>query len=167
MVEYDIVFAESYMTDVGLTLKVPHHDVDLWLQIQIFYDHVSFPLKSKVDHTTGGKLRNKSTKESWKIIEDLALDDNESWNDSRDFAKPLREITLPHDVPKTSDQRLLELEDQISYLLKRSKTTPKTSSPQPPQAHANVVSSNQRMQSFTKPLKKNSFTFQERAYPKL
>ncbi|GJY90817.1 zinc finger, CCHC-type containing protein [Tanacetum coccineum] len=25
-----------------LLQKVPHHDIDLWLQVQIFYDHVTF-----------------------------------------------------------------------------------------------------------------------------
>ncbi|GKB99588.1 hypothetical protein Tco_0985725, partial [Tanacetum coccineum] len=34
---------------------------------------------------------------------DLALYDNESWNDPRDFAKPVKTISLPQDVPSTSD----------------------------------------------------------------
>ncbi|GJQ89129.1 hypothetical protein Tco_0000268 [Tanacetum coccineum] len=52
-----------------LLQKVPHH--------QIFYDHVSFCLKREIDPVVGGKLRDKSAEESWKIIEDLALYDNE------------------------------------------------------------------------------------------
>ncbi|GJS16110.1 MAK10-like protein [Tanacetum coccineum] len=35
--------------------------------------------------------------EAW--TQDPALYDNESWNDPRDFAKPVKAITLPHDVP--------------------------------------------------------------------
>ncbi|GJW66870.1 hypothetical protein Tco_0121294, partial [Tanacetum coccineum] len=81
-------------------------------------DHVSFPLKCEIDHASGGKLRDKSAKESWEIIKNLALYDHESPNDRRDFAKPVKAISLPQDVPKTYDRRLLELEDQISYLLK-------------------------------------------------
>ncbi|GKD15361.1 hypothetical protein Tco_1199768 [Tanacetum coccineum] len=111
---------------MDLLQKVLHHGIDLWLQIQIFYDHVFFPLKREIDHTTGGKLHDKSIKESWKIIEDLALYDNKSWNDLRDFAKPIKAITLPQDVLKTSDRCLLELEDQINYLLKGLKMTSKT-----------------------------------------
>ncbi|GJU10377.1 hypothetical protein Tco_1132773 [Tanacetum coccineum] len=42
-------------------------------------------------------------------------------------------------MPKTSDRRLLELEDQIKYLLKGSKKTPKTNLTQPPQAYASAV----------------------------
>ncbi|GJS76300.1 hypothetical protein Tco_0726181 [Tanacetum coccineum] len=33
----------------------------------------------------------------------LALYDNESWNDQRDFAKPVKAFSLPQDVPSTSD----------------------------------------------------------------
>ncbi|GJR23349.1 hypothetical protein Tco_0971876 [Tanacetum coccineum] len=47
------------------------------------------------------------------LLEDLALYDNESWNDPRDFAKPVKEITLPQDVSSTSDCRLIELENQV------------------------------------------------------
>ncbi|GJR87287.1 retrovirus-related pol polyprotein from transposon TNT 1-94 [Tanacetum coccineum] len=47
------------------------------------------------------------------LLEDLALYDNEGWNDPRDFAKPVKAIFMPHDVLSTSDRRMLELEDQI------------------------------------------------------
>ncbi|GKC93071.1 hypothetical protein Tco_1158513 [Tanacetum coccineum] len=56
-------------------------------------------------------------KESWEIIEDLALYDNESWKDPRDLAKLVKAISLPQDVRSTSDQQLLKLEDQIKYLV--------------------------------------------------
>ncbi|GKG25873.1 hypothetical protein Tco_0399019 [Tanacetum coccineum] len=52
-----------------------------------------------------------SQEESWAILENLALCDNESWNDPRDFAKPVKAIALPQDVPSTSDCRLIELEN--------------------------------------------------------
>ncbi|GJZ59480.1 hypothetical protein Tco_0615296 [Tanacetum coccineum] len=47
----------------------------------------------------------------------LALYDNESWNDPRDLAKPVKAITLPQDVPSTSDRRLIELENQVQRLM--------------------------------------------------
>nr|GEV35566.1 MAK10-like protein [Tanacetum cinerariifolium] len=115
----------------------------------------------------GGKLQDKSPKESWKIVEDLALHDGKSWNDPIDIAKPVKTISLPQDLPKTFDRRLFKLEDQINYLLNGSKTTPKTSSTQPPQAYANMVSSDPCMQNFADPPKQNSFTFQKQAYPEL
>ncbi|GJU12838.1 hypothetical protein Tco_1135234 [Tanacetum coccineum] len=41
---------------------------------------------------------------------DLTLYDNESWNDPRDFAKPVKAISLPQDVPK---KRLSSLRTQL------------------------------------------------------
>ncbi|GJY18233.1 hypothetical protein Tco_0389724 [Tanacetum coccineum] len=50
-------------------------------------------------------------------LQDLALYDNESWNDPRDFAKPVKAISLPQDVPSTSDRHLIELEHQVQCLM--------------------------------------------------
>ncbi|GJW54292.1 MAK10-like protein [Tanacetum coccineum] len=66
---------------------------------------------------TGGKLRDKNDEESWALLEDLALYDNESWNDPRAFAKPVKAISMPQDVPSTSDRRLIELENQVQCLM--------------------------------------------------
>ncbi|GJR32867.1 MAK10-like protein [Tanacetum coccineum] len=71
--------SEAWTRFKDLLQKVPHHGIDLWLQ-----------------------LRDLNPEESWAILEDLALYDNESWNDPRDFAKPVKAITLPQDVPSTS-----------------------------------------------------------------
>ncbi|GJX25353.1 hypothetical protein Tco_0231649 [Tanacetum coccineum] len=69
-----------------------------------------------IDQSAGGKLRDRNAKESWALLEDLALYDNESRNDPRDFAKPVKAISLPQDVPSTSDCRLIELENQVQRL---------------------------------------------------
>nr|GEY55746.1 protein kinase-like domain, concanavalin A-like lectin/glucanase domain protein [Tanacetum cinerariifolium] len=53
--------------------------------------------------------------------QDLALYDNESWNNRRDFAKPVKEIFLPQDVPSTSDRRLIFV-NSIVILNKKDKT---------------------------------------------
>ncbi|GJS74275.1 MAK10-like protein [Tanacetum coccineum] len=50
-------------------------------------------------------------------LQDLSLYDNDSWNDPRDFAKPVKAITLPQDVPSTSDCHLIELENQVQCLM--------------------------------------------------
>ncbi|GKD48834.1 MAK10-like protein, partial [Tanacetum coccineum] len=102
----------------GRTAKLlPHHGIDLWLQVQIFYDHVNPITRQTIDQSAGGKLHDRNAKESWALLEDLALYDNESWNDPRDFAKPVKAITLPQDVPSTSDRRLIELENQVQRLM--------------------------------------------------
>ncbi|GKC55540.1 hypothetical protein Tco_1078285 [Tanacetum coccineum] len=59
----------------------------------------------------------KTPKESWALLEDLTLYDNESWNDPREFAKPVKEISLPQDVPSTSGRRLIKLENQVQRLM--------------------------------------------------
>ncbi|GKA77723.1 MAK10-like protein [Tanacetum coccineum] len=51
------------------------------------------------------------------LLEYLALYENESWNDPMDFAKPVKAIVLPQDVPSTSDRRLIELENQVQRLM--------------------------------------------------
>ncbi|GJU76192.1 hypothetical protein Tco_1273262 [Tanacetum coccineum] len=48
---------------------------------------------------SSGKLYDKNAEESWALLEDLAFHDNKSWNDPRDFAKPVKAISLPQDVP--------------------------------------------------------------------
>ncbi|GKE41400.1 hypothetical protein Tco_1468684 [Tanacetum coccineum] len=50
-------------------------------------------------------------------LQDLALYDNESWNDPRDFSKPVKAIALPQDVLSTSDCRLIELKNQVQRLM--------------------------------------------------
>ncbi|GJT74523.1 hypothetical protein Tco_1041248 [Tanacetum coccineum] len=70
-----------------------------------------------IDQSVSGKLRDRNAKESWALLEDLALYDNESWNGPRDFAKPVKTIALPQDVPSTSDRHLIELENQVQHLM--------------------------------------------------
>nr|GEX86167.1 MAK10-like protein [Tanacetum cinerariifolium] len=83
-----------------------------------FYDHVNPVTRRTIDQSAGGKLRNRNVKKSWALLEDLALNDNESWNDPRDFSKPVKAIALPQDVPSASDCHLIELENQVQRFMK-------------------------------------------------
>ncbi|GJW99680.1 hypothetical protein Tco_0183594, partial [Tanacetum coccineum] len=78
---------------------------------------LSDTIRRTIDQSAGGKFCGLNPEESWPILEDLALYDNKSWNDPRDFAKPVKAITLPQDVPSTSDRRLIELENQVQRLM--------------------------------------------------
>ncbi|GJR26373.1 hypothetical protein Tco_1102605 [Tanacetum coccineum] len=51
------------------------------------------------------------------LLEDLALYDNESWNDLSDFAKPVKAISFPQDIPSISDRHLIQLENQVQCLM--------------------------------------------------
>ncbi|GJU33850.1 hypothetical protein Tco_1182204 [Tanacetum coccineum] len=74
----------------------------------------------EIDRAAGGKLRNKNTNESWEIIENISLYDQEGWDDTKEFVKPVMAIIAPQGIMKIPNQRLLELEDQINFLLKGS-----------------------------------------------
>ncbi|GKA92449.1 MAK10-like protein [Tanacetum coccineum] len=91
-----------------------HHGESLseaWT-LQIFYDHVNPVTRRTIDQSAGGKLRDHNAEESWALLDDLTLYNNESWNDPKDFAKPVKAIALPQDVPSTYDCRLIELKNQ-------------------------------------------------------
>ncbi|GJU63181.1 retrovirus-related pol polyprotein from transposon TNT 1-94 [Tanacetum coccineum] len=133
--------SEAWTCFKDLLQKVPHHGIDRWLLIQIFYDHVSFHLKCEIDRAATGKLRDKNANESWEIIKNLALYNHERWNDSKDFAKPVKPIFTSQSTSKTPDRRLLELEDHINFFLKGPRPTPRPSSTHVPQAYAEAVSS--------------------------
>ncbi|GJT27109.1 hypothetical protein Tco_0907384 [Tanacetum coccineum] len=87
------------------------------LHIKVFGAAAWGIVRRTIDQSAGGKLRDKNAEESWALLEDLALYDNESWNDPRDFAKPVKAIFLPQDIPSTSDRRLIELENQVQRLM--------------------------------------------------
>ncbi|GKE27150.1 hypothetical protein Tco_1442534, partial [Tanacetum coccineum] len=148
--------SEAWTRFKDLLQKVPHQGIDRWLQIQIFYDHVSFHLKCEIDRATSGKLRDKNIDEYWEIIENLTLYDHEGWNDSKDSIKPVKAISVSLNVSNMPDRRLLELEEQINFLLKGAKPVPRASSTNIPQAYAEAISSNPH-----EPPRQNSFTFRE------
>nr|GEU89652.1 MAK10-like protein [Tanacetum cinerariifolium] len=109
--------SEAWTRFKELLQKVPHHGIDLWLQVQIFYNYVNRVIRRPIDQSAGGKLRDRNAIESWELLEDLALYENESWNDPRVFAKPVKAITLPQGDLSTSDRRLIELENQVQRLM--------------------------------------------------
>ncbi|GJY73776.1 hypothetical protein Tco_0478207 [Tanacetum coccineum] len=86
--------SEAWTRFKDLLQKVPHHGIDIWLQV---------------------------------LLEDLALYDSESWNDPKDFAKPVKAISLPQYLLSTSDRRLIELENQVQCLME-AHLAPKSSS---------------------------------------
>ncbi|GJS34184.1 hypothetical protein Tco_0532566 [Tanacetum coccineum] len=70
-------------------------------------------IRRTIDQAASGKLHDKNDEESWELLEDPTLYDNKSWNNPRDFAKPVKDISMPHDVPSASDRHLIELENQV------------------------------------------------------
>ncbi|GKA55442.1 zinc finger, CCHC-type containing protein [Tanacetum coccineum] len=65
-----------------LLQKVPHHGLDLWLQVQIFYDHVDYTTQMAIDYAADGRLSKLRPEKAWETIEDLAQHkEEEEWND--------------------------------------------------------------------------------------
>ncbi|GJX04267.1 zinc finger, CCHC-type containing protein [Tanacetum coccineum] len=155
--------SEAWTRFKDLLQKVPHHGIDRWLQIQIFYNHVSFHLKCEIHCAAGGKHRNKNADKPCEIIENLALYDHEGWNDSKDHIKPVKGVAVSPNASKTYNLRLLELEDQINFLLKGPQRTPKTSSTH--ETYAKAVSSSPLPRDHNKPPRQSYFTFRERVRP--
>ena len=109
---------EAWTSFKDLLQKVPHHGIDLWLQVQIFYDHIDISTRRAIDQSAGGKLHDLSAEQSWELIEDLAFYDNESWNDARDLNKTVKAISLPSNNSSTPDRRIMELEGRVKSLMK-------------------------------------------------
>ncbi|GJT94741.1 hypothetical protein Tco_1090259 [Tanacetum coccineum] len=126
--------SEAWTHFKDLLQKVPHYGIDRWLQIQIFYDHVNPVTRRTIDQSDGGKLHDLNAEESWALLEDLTLYDNESWNDPRDFAKPVKAIALPQDVSSTSDSR------KSSLTLNGISSCSDTTYPNPEQAFVEYAS---------------------------
>ncbi|GJR29860.1 zinc finger, CCHC-type containing protein [Tanacetum coccineum] len=139
-----------------------HHGESLSEALTCFKDLLQ---KCEIDRAADNKRRDKNTDESWEIIENLALYDHEGWNDTKEFIKLVKAISTPQSTSKTPDLRLLELEDQINFLLKGSRSTPRPSSTHIPRAYAEAVYSNPRPQNQNKPPRQNPFTFHERTGP--
>ncbi|GJU53327.1 retrovirus-related pol polyprotein from transposon TNT 1-94, partial [Tanacetum coccineum] len=91
----------------------PHHLDKIYHLKKALYGLKQAPRAWRtIDQLVDGKLHDKNSEESWALIEDLAHYDNETWNDPTDFAKSVKAISLPQDVPIASDLRLVELENQ-------------------------------------------------------
>nr|GEU32636.1 zinc finger, CCHC-type [Tanacetum cinerariifolium] len=49
--------SEAWTHFKDLLLKVPYYGLDLWLQVQIFYDHVDYTTQMAIDYAASGRLR--------------------------------------------------------------------------------------------------------------
>ncbi|GJY00908.1 zinc finger, CCHC-type containing protein [Tanacetum coccineum] len=72
--------SEAWTHFKDLLRKVPHHGIDLWLQVQIFYDRIDHTLKRTVDYAAEGRLRKISVEKAWNTIKELVRYEEEGWN---------------------------------------------------------------------------------------
>ncbi|GJZ89904.1 hypothetical protein Tco_0661831 [Tanacetum coccineum] len=96
-----------------LLRKVPHHGLDLWLQVQIFHDHVNYTTQMTIDDAAGGRLRKLRPEEAWKTIEDLAQYEEEEWNDPT-----FSEKRSPDYIDTTLEHELESMECRVESLMR-------------------------------------------------
>ncbi|GKA29422.1 zinc finger, CCHC-type containing protein, partial [Tanacetum coccineum] len=91
----------------------PHHGLDLWLQIQIFYDHVDGTTQKGIDYVAGARLRKLRPDEACVAIKRLAQYEDEGWNDA--FIP--YEVILNYENPDI-EQLLGIMERKVDTLMK-------------------------------------------------
>ncbi|GJT71277.1 hypothetical protein Tco_1030563 [Tanacetum coccineum] len=74
-------FYDAWTRFKDLLLKVPHHGLDLWLQVQIFYDYVDYTIQMAIDYVAGGILRKLRPEVACETIVGLAQYEKEGRND--------------------------------------------------------------------------------------
>ncbi|GKB40081.1 hypothetical protein Tco_0885023 [Tanacetum coccineum] len=102
-----------------LLQKVPHHGIDLWLEIQIFYDHVSFHLKCEIDRAAGekeksiegNKVVNKNVIEPSKLdaVEPIESIDRKEEMEDETNDQSARNIKEEHTGRETKAEVLVEM----------------------------------------------------------
>ncbi|GJZ76764.1 hypothetical protein Tco_0641436 [Tanacetum coccineum] len=107
--------SEAWTRFKDLLRKVPHHGIDIWLQVQIFYDRIDHTLKRTVDYVAGGRIRKLSAEKSWATIEELARYKDEGWNDLVALGKG----SLDYENPDI-EQLLGVMECKVDTLMKEA-----------------------------------------------
>ncbi|GJV03395.1 MAK10-like protein [Tanacetum coccineum] len=106
--------------------RLPAGSISTWEDLTTRFLTQFFPpgrtVKLRNDILMFQQHHGESLSEAWTCFKgllqkDLSLYDNKSWNDPRDFTKPVKAIALPQVVPSTSDRRLIELENQVQRLM--------------------------------------------------
>jgi hypothetical protein len=72
---------EAWTRFKDLLHKVPYHGLDLWFQIQIFYDGVNHQTRKAIDHAANGRLSKLSVDKCCEVNENLAQYEEEEWED--------------------------------------------------------------------------------------
>jgi hypothetical protein len=114
-------FYEAWTRYKDLLRKVPHHGIEPWLQIQIFYDKVDYQTRRAIDYTAKGRLNRLSIDECWKVLEGLAQYEEEGWEDPMFPSKG--KLDYAH---ATQEQLLGSIEKQVKELMSIEKPAAET-----------------------------------------
>ncbi|GKB08220.1 zinc finger, CCHC-type containing protein [Tanacetum coccineum] len=105
--------SEAWTRFKDLLQKVPRHGIGLYLQVQIFYDHVNCTTQESINYAASRRLRKLRPDKAWDTIERLAQYENEGWND----ALTLKEVSFSYENPNV-EQLLGIMERKVDTLMK-------------------------------------------------
>ena len=106
-------FYEAWTRYNDLLRKVPHHGIEPWFQIQIFYDKVNCQTRRAIDYAANGRLNRLSIDECWKVLEGLAQYEEEGWEDPMFSSNGKLDY-----VNSTQEQLLGNIEKQVKELMR-------------------------------------------------
>ncbi|GKA28721.1 hypothetical protein Tco_0714966 [Tanacetum coccineum] len=107
-----LLFQLSLRDQASNWLELPHHGLDLWLQVQIFYDHVDCTTQMAINYAAGGKLK-KLRPEAWETIDEFVQYEEEWWDEPIFLEKG----SLNHENANM-EQILENMECQVDSLMK-------------------------------------------------
>jgi hypothetical protein len=105
----DEPFHKSWTRFKDLIRQVPHHGIELWLLVQIFYDNISSNDRNGINNSRKGRLANLTAEEGWHRIEEYAQDQDDTWDEPESTAS-MSENT------STSPDRLRKIHKRMEYL---------------------------------------------------
>ncbi|GJX24172.1 hypothetical protein Tco_0228617 [Tanacetum coccineum] len=113
--------SEAWTRFKDLLQKVPHHGIDRWLQVQIFYDRINNALKKTIDYAAEGRLRKLSAEEAWATIEKservFGMTRNEMY---QQLPEPSRQEEFEHIVMNfilDQEERVKQLEEYMKVIV--------------------------------------------------
>ncbi|KAF7822112.1 uncharacterized protein G2W53_027567 [Senna tora] len=96
-----------------LLRKCPHHGLPKWLQVQTFYNGLSFEIRTSIDAAAGGALMSKQVDAAYTLLETMSSN-NHQWHSNRHVHARVAEV-------QDSDM-FASLSSQIAALTKEVKS---------------------------------------------
>ncbi|GKB01101.1 hypothetical protein Tco_0829145 [Tanacetum coccineum] len=100
--------SEAWTHFKDLLQKVPHHGIDLWLQVQIFYYHVNLVTRRTIDQSTGERRLSSHRAQLGRQQDDVINKVNSLW---KVFSKRLND-TSTRDTARNSMAHM-NVEDEV------------------------------------------------------
>ena len=82
---------EAWERYTELLRRCPHHELLVWLQVQIFYNGLNLMNRSMVDAAAGGSLMSKTQEAAYDLLEELASN-NYQW--ASECSRPIKVVGI-------------------------------------------------------------------------